>query len=321
MRRLTKMAKPRRSRAALRHGERKAATYFYSLREPHNHNVHMITEDIANGIMPILIRRDSGNKYRAEIKGEKDAREKVTILLQSFGGLQGHSPEELVAGAIREVARSVSQLGFAPFEIIRSPEDQNEIHLVGFTPQRLVPLPTTYIQIVPRGDRETWGRRFILLSRKTVWSVSMPRTLGGRRGYRRMLAKLSHFASVTPPFIQKRLGSPNAFATFDVTTYRREADIYHSRACKLWGWNRRDFTQRNWTEFAQFYRTITFIWAKAILRDHILAELNSLFRRLGIDAELFVSGLPSPDEVLRLRSEMVEGAISYSAAFKAADFH
>lgn len=267
--------------------------------------------------MPILFRGDPESKYRAEIRGDEAARKKVAALLESFGGRRGHSTEELVAGAVREIARSVSEVGFAPYEIIES--DKEEVLVSGFTPRNLLSLPRAYLQVVPRGERDIWGRKLIVLPKSAVWIVHMPRSLGGKRGYRRMLAKLSKFASVTPPFIEKRLGSPNAFALFDVTTYRRAADIYHTRASKLWGWDQRDFTQRNWTEFALIYRRTTFAWAKATLRQHILAELNGLFNRLNINAELQVSGLPNPEEVRRLRSEMLEGKLSYSAALKAID--
>ena len=87
---------------------------------------------------------------------------------------------------------------------------------------------------------------------------------------------------------------------------------------RKWGWNRRDFSQRNWTEFATFYRTITFKWSQARIREHILDEFNALLKRLGVKAELRITGLPNSGHILDLRNQMTEGLTSYAEATNAA---
>ncbi len=101
---------------------------------------------------------------------------------------------------------------------------------------------------------------------------------------------------------------------FNFMEYRREVEIYECRVTRRWGWNRRDSSSSNWTEFELFYRIMTFRWAQATLREHILLELNLLLTRLGINAEIKVSGLPTSENILGLRSEMVFGNISYAKA-------
>jgi hypothetical protein len=105
-------------------------------------------------------------------------------------------------------------------------------------------------------------------------------------------------------------------SNFNFMEYRREMEIYECRVTRRWGWNRRDLSSGNWTEFALFYRIMTFRWAQATLREHILLELNRLLKRLGINAEIKVSGLPTSENILGLRSEMVFGNISYSKAYE-----
>ena len=64
------------------------------------------------------------------------------------------------------------------------------------------------------------------------------------------------------------------------------------------------------------YRFITFDWAKANLREHIIKELNQLFRQLQIDAEIVVKGLPTAREILKTRQQMCEGKITFGEATK-----
>ena len=73
-------------------------------------------------------------------------------------------------------------------------------------------------------------------------------------------------------------------AYFNTESYRREMDIYIAKTTARWGWHMRSSGLKNWTEFYGMYRFITFDWAKACMREHIIDELNQLFRRLNIKA-------------------------------------
>ena len=50
------------------------------------------------------------------------------------------------------------------------------------------------------------------------------------------------------------------------------------------------------------------------LREHIIAEINQLFTRLGIVCELRVSGLPTSSEILQVRRELHYGTMSFAKA-------
>lgn len=142
----------------------------------------------------------------------------------------------------------------------------------------------------------------------------MPRELGGASHYRKLLKNLRRGSRMAPRFWQQDLERGVVTPAFDFSEYRRETEICEVRATRNWGWTRRDFSGKNWTEFALFYRLMTFRWAQATLREHIISELNALFERLLIKTHLTVVGLPSSTEVLNLRREMAEGRISYAKA-------
>lgn len=81
---------------------------------------------------------------------------------------------------------------------------------------------------------------------------------------------------------------------------------------KYWGWNRRDWSQDNCTEFYTFYRMLNFKYAQALLRESIIDEINCLLKRLSIDCEILMKGIPSSKEILKLRKKMELGEISFN---------
>lgn len=295
----------------------KAAWHFQSLRQDRQITPSMLIQDIPAGLMPWrFVKTDT---YNVEIVGDDDHKEQATALLQSLGRYDHQDLRELTASAFEEIAKQLSWYGRAPYEIARAEDDKSIYLLSPFTSHRLFSLQIFYIQLIPKNDRDYWKKSIVLLPWRDVWIVSLPSELGGYRGYRALLRKLSRFGSTGPAFWRKDLGQGKSYpVNFDFSEYRRQLEIFEARVTRRWGWNRRDYSQKNWTEFATFYRTITFKWAQAVLREHILKEFNSLLSRLRIDAELRMTGLPNSAHVLDLRNQMTKGLIGYGAATSAA---
>ncbi|MEH2564968.1 hypothetical protein [Bradyrhizobium sp. AZCC 2289] len=288
----------------------RVARHFPSLREDLGPGASMFMRDIPLSIMPIRAR-DAGT-YNARIIGTNHEVERATALLQSLTRYARTNLKELVGDAITEIATNVAWYGRAPYEI----SNRDDVRLTSFTPRRLFVTPWLCVQAVPRTDRESWKEAFILIPRRDLWVVEVPKALGGYHGYRKILRELARFRDTTPKFWMKDLERRQTDSHFNFVEYRREVEIYECRVTRRWGWNRRDFSSRNWTEFALFYRVMTFRWAQATLREHILLELNLLLSQLRIKAKIKVSGLPTPENILGLRSEMVFGNVSYSKAYE-----
>ena len=276
---------------------------------------HMFVEDIASSIVPFNTR--SGT-LKAVISGESSAADRVRVVLASLGGRDRYDAGELVASSIEKVARNLAWFGRSPYEIARAKDERDGLLLRGFTPQRLFRFANRWVQLVPMKDRHLWNKSINWLSVADVWVISMPKELGGYRGYRSILRKLQRSSDLGPRFWRHDLESGIPLSTnFEFQVYRREIEAFQARATKRWGWNGRDFSGRNRTEFTQFYRTLTFRWAQAVLREHIISEFNHLFSRLGIAATISVSGMPLPHEVLYLRQDMKAGNISYVRPYEA----
>ena len=140
----------------------------------------------------------------------------------------------------------------------------------------------------------------------------MPPSLGGFAHYRKTLRLLRRGDRGIPRFWRNDLERGTISQSFDFSEYRKETEILEASATSAWA--RRDYSTRNWTEFGLSYRMVTFRWAQATLREHIISNINRLFRQLSIKCELGVSGLPSAADILKLRKEMTEGHISFAKA-------
>jgi hypothetical protein len=297
------------------HPQLRAVRYFRSLSgrlDPlvSNAQVSMFTQDIPLAVVPYRTA-----EYEAKIVGPEAEVRRAVALFQTIGRESGRKTSDLVGGVIRELAQNLAWYGSVAYEIWK---DENTVGLSLFTPQRLFQLPKYFIQIVPKADREECGRRIVLLPREIVWKISIPNLLGGHSGYRRTLRRLARFDSIAPSFWRNELGQGGLEkSSFNFMEYRREIDIYQARATRKWGWNGRDNSVDKRTEFALFYRLITFKWAQSTLREHILNELNLLLKRLEIGAAVQLSGLVTSVEILRLREEMVAGTIPYAKALEA----
>ena len=191
------------------------------------------------------------------------------------------------------------------------------MQLYSFTDRRLFRGFGKCIQIIPRADRRLWEKSYVIIPKEDIWEIAMPKVLGGYRGYRNsILKKLSRFSQIVPSFLMDEVGQQKWPAYFNAENFRKQEDLFVAKTTAQWGWHMRSSGLKNWTEFYRMYRFITFDWAKACLREHIIKELNQLFHQLHIEVEIVVKGLPTAREILKTRQQMCEGKITFDEASK-----
>ena len=290
------------------------ATHFPSLsRGPDiKQNVHMFTEDVHLAVMPIGGRTEKHKEFTITLAGSQGEREKAEQLIGEIGRYDRHDLAGMMCDAVEEIARSLAWEGCAAYETIRG--DDGVQHIWGFTSKGLWRLPGYIVQIIPRGDRDLWKKKFVIVSTTRIWRLEIPLSLGGRKGYTRVLRGLRRFDRLGPDFWRKDLERGEQSKNFDFQRYVRQSEIYYRRVTKAWGWNCRDWSQDRTTEFFSFYKMVNFRWAQATLREYIIGELNRLFARLEIACEVKVRGLPTADDILKTRSELLDGKISFGTA-------
>lgn len=300
----------------------RAATHFPSFSKPDfvNPTVHMFIEDVHIAVMPIGGRTEKRTDFSVTFQGEPIECERAKDLCLSLSRHRRYSDKELMCDVVDQITQYLAWYGRAVCEIIRDTDEIGKTYLLHFTPQRLYRIPGHYVQWVPSGDYELWKKRFIVIPSKDVWEISIPLILGGASSYRKILSGLRRFEHLGPRFWRGDLEKQKLTKHYDFMEYVRNSEIYYDRITQTWGWNRRDWTQERSTEFFNFYRTITFRWAQAVLREHIIKEINDLLVRLNIGSMIVISGLPTSDEILEIRKEMLDGRISFGKAFDQVTF-
>ncbi len=281
-----------------------------------NPNTYMFIEDVYTAVMP-LRGRFPQTDYSVELQGNPDDKSRATVILQSLTRRGAHGSSEmsdLLSDTVNNIATILAWHGRAVYEIIRGENSNKAWKLFSFTDKRLIRRFRKYIQKIPKVDQKLWGKTYVEIPKKDIWSISIPKVLGGRRGYRKLLNKLGRFSRLLPKVLMDEIEEQRLTTRFDTGLYRREIELYVAKTTAIWGWNMRFSSLRNSTELYGMYRLITLNWAKACLREHIINELNQLFQRLQIEVKIIVGELPTAQEILDTRKKMCDGTISFREA-------
>jgi hypothetical protein len=150
-----------------------------------------------------------------------------------------------------------------------------------------------------------------VLRRDAFWHLSLPRSLGGRRGHRRLIATLARLQPTTPDWAWPTVDDPKP------SGFR--ADVFHgivservAVATRTWAWpGRNGFNRLN--DYAALDRRIRFAIAVTRLREHIAVELNAVSRRVGMPS-VSVVGLPTEAELLELSKGVTRGDLPFADA-------
>ena len=291
--------------------EPSVASHFPSLSKGYDidPDVHMFTEDIHLSIMPIGGRTEKRQGFAVEFRGEEPDCEKAKEIIGELGEFDRYDNAAMVCDAIDNIAKHLAWEGQAVYEIIK---DNEQIYIHSFTSKNLFNLFLWFLQIIPPGDWGLWKRKYTLVSRKKIWKVNIPHELGGVSGYNRVIKRLRKYNHLGPKFYRQDLEHGLSTKNYDFIKYVRSSEIYFNSVTHKWGWNRRDWSQEKCTEFYSFYKMLSFRYAQAVLREHIINEINQLLNRLSLKCKLVVNGLPAANEILQMRNSMQKGDLSFT---------
>lgn len=302
----------------------RVAKSFSKLREEVNHNLNlsMFLEDARFGIMPIGGESDYVPNFAVEIQGNPNTKPHVLAILELIPRRYGHNRysrstlEKLLSNVVEAIALELVWEGRSVRKIFCDKKNNGVYRLHRFDYQWLFRVFGRYIRILPQTHWHPDDKIYDVITEKGIWDIVMPKKLGGYQGHRAMLKKLIRFPYLVPSFLIEKINPHEWPKYFNTQHYVRETKLFVAKATERWGWDQRDSNLENWDEFYSFYRTLTLRWAQACLREHIVKELNQLFRRLDIEAEIVVRGLPTAWEIMKIRQQMCEGKISFIEAFK-----
>lgn len=286
------------------------ATHFPSLSQADDisSEAYMFIQDIQLAIMPIG-GRSKQKKFSIKFKGKSPESDKAKKLIRQLAQFESYDDTEMLCDVVDNIVKNLVWDGQAYYEILKH---KNNTYLNRFTPKNLRKFFKWYIQIIPFTDRNTWKRKFSIINKKKVWKLEIPKSLGGKKDYQKIMNKIGKYEGFGPDFATKKMKSGEFENSYDFLNYRKNYKIYINSTTKSWGWNRRDWSQDNCTEFYTFYRMLNFKYAQALLRESIIDEINCLLKRLSIDCEIVIKGIPSSKKILKLRKKMELGQISFN---------
>lgn len=274
-------------------------------------NNHMLREDIRTSIMPIGGESSNFPDYSVEFTGDEDNKKNALSVLEELSEYKNYYHDDgtkLISDVISHIAGYLAWDGWTVYEILYNSQE-NKLRFSGFTTENLFKIFRWYIQI-PK-SRNHGGKKINYLKVKNIWKIEMPAILGGKKGFKKIIDDLKKFDSLVPEFYLKDINQ-----SYDHQEYRELNFIFNTKTTLKWGWSLRDLDSDYKTEFYMFYQKLTFQWALAVLREHIIEELNKLLKRLEINSKIIVSGLPAPSEVLKFREELVKGKRTFDELLK-----
>lgn len=283
----------------------------------------MFADDISKNIMPISGSSSRNPDFAVELIGPAETHVLACRILESLSSRawkrSARPFADVTCDAVRRVAGRMAVSGYAVYEILRNKDGDRVYRLRAIPTYRLYRIVCGHLQLIPKNDRDFCKRSYSYAQNQDVWRISMPRNLGGSRGYRRVFSKLSKFGPFGPEFLARDLNNPAWSPADGFLRYAKEAEYYEAKATSSYGWNRRDFSTSRWTEFYLCHRTLKFNWAQACIREHIVAEINALLCRLGLEVAIVVRGLPTAAQIETSRQSVYEGQMSFRDAHKACE--
>ena len=271
-----------------------------------NTSVYIFTEEIHLGIMPIGGRSRNHPDFSISITGDDKNTEKAKELLNSLASNVRLSTNELVCDVVENIVKSMLYSGLAYYEITQ--DTPEFLKLDNFTSDKLVNILGLYFQFVPKKDRKMWNKRFVVKASNSIWKIKVPKELGGSSGYSKLIHSLGNNTEMYPKCydIEKIATQPS---DFNFNEYISQTKVYQYRLLELWGGNLRHTSTEYANEYYLIHRIVRFNRAQAILREHVISQLNILLNRKKIKSTIEVKGLPTVQYIDEQLKKLEEGEV------------
>jgi hypothetical protein len=276
----------------------------------------MLIDDMHLAIMPLNPR--SNAKLRIEITPySKDIEDLIMNgLITQFG--KAWDLKESVCNFVNELAHSLVYFGKVYYEIVYYFLDIKKIDYFEF--QRI---PNDFIhsclkfywQFFPKNKQKKINK-FNFLQKDRIMFISIPKELGGYKRYRNTLRSLySIRESFMPEFALNDMMKQKSTKGYNYLMYYNCYEEEVAKITRRFGWNARGTFQERSSEYYYFYRVLKFNKTKAILREHIIKNLNKSLREIGkimhFDANILIKGLPTSKDYDRYLKELNKGTLQF----------
>jgi hypothetical protein len=169
--------------------------------------------------------------------------------------------------------------------------------------------PFVIQRVSPTTRRER--SRLVILSPRDSWHLTLPKQIGTRRTQDALLRRLEMGLAIPEWLHQNALAGRPSVVDRETLIRAQYQEIF--AATQRWAWPARFMGDAETTIYHQIRRRLSFRRTLALLRAHILGELNTVLPRLGLEARLSFANLSSPDEVSAVIGKLEQGAEPFLA--------
>ena len=275
----------------------------------------LLARDIPLGIVPIRGSRDHAS-FQVELSPPSDERATWLTHFLHIGHYEHHTLDEAVVEFVTTAATYIGYFGEVYLEVLHDAGGE-PIQLDTLPPGRVVRAPRSYLQLIPKADRERVdGRRFVAIPKERMWRLDLPRQLGTAREHRRLLRRLAAWSHPTAPFaLRPDFGRSSGY---EFSAHRKASDRLLEKATKRWGTVLSQ--QRPVDGSAEYFyiaRRLAFYQAQALLREHLIAQLNEQLAALGISHTVRMTGIPAAREISEALQRLQTGEVTFADALEA----
>lgn len=278
-------------------------------------------DDIRARVVPYRLH----SAPRSPIAVEADSPSTKARVQVLFHSAYGHGPFDQSAedGAI-EFLRTASMLllnlgGITHFELSDIDIEEKDKTIASYAlqpiPGRVIRIGRVYIQLVwPSADEQ--GRSWASIPSERVWTLKLPPQLGKHSDlvmFSRGLHELDKAQTFSYDFSMKA----SKLYGFDLASFHSRVNTYGIGLSSRWGWDMRMLHGSNPAlEYYQIEKQLRFGFTLAILREHILSQMNMLLQKLGYNATVSLLGIPTANELLESLKALRERRLSFKKALE-----
>jgi hypothetical protein len=289
---------------------------------------NMLMDDIHLGIMPI-----GGKSRNAKfaVKIDPLSKEVEDLVRIGFPARQGYQHDDLtrtVCDFIDEEAHALAYYGNTYYEIVYYYSDEKRNKIEGFIVESIPPycvktLLGAYWQFIPKEvlKYSEQKSRFVVLPRKRIVALSMPKELGGPIKHRKVLSDLQCLSSGSvPEFAMKDMEKQQQTKGYEFSLYREGFSSFLAGTTRHLGWIARGLFSDQSLEIYQIYRSMMFERSKSIIREQILGMMNQCLemigKEMGFSAKVVLEGIPTHQDYDTYLGQLLDGTLQFSEAIK-----
>lgn len=275
-------------------------------------NAWFLAEDFHNGLMPFRSLRGDASTFRVDVVPEDSELAGWVAGLLGARSPRAYELEDATCSFIRDVGQWLALSGEVFFEISETTTDgKPTVALLKLPPGRVTRILSRYVQWVPSHLQAQHGR-CVVVPAASIWHVRLPKELGSPRRHRRMMRQLSNASGIGPPFTFEDGQFGATVPGYDFSAYHRAIDAEVEHLTRRWGGIPRLHVVKGATEYYFFERHAQWSRTQALVREHVIGEINVLFHRLRPHCRLVVDGLPTSAELLDVTTRLRKGEVGFA---------